>query len=61
MDWKTSDSLLTGRVQAKPRRCARDAEGFVWEAGFNTRKFHSNEKFLSFYCPETQIHIGKLD
>ena len=26
MDWKTSESLLTGRVQTKPRRCVRDAE-----------------------------------
>ena len=29
MDWKTSESLLTGRAQAKPRRCVWDAEDCV--------------------------------
>ena len=63
MDWKTSESLLTGRAQAKPRRCVWDAEDRVLCVGgwIQHKKFHSNEKFLSFYCPETQIHIGKLD
>ena len=63
MDWKTSESLLTGHAQAKPRGCVRDAEGSVLCVGgwIQHKKVPFNEKFLLFYCPETQIHIGKLD
>lgn len=53
MEKKTSESLLIGHAQAKPRRCIRDAEGRMFCAGGWIQY-----KEFPFQCKESDILLS---